>query len=178
MVDDASASRKVVEYLHALGHRVIGGIFGPAQIDTAVRRKSGFVGAVKRARLGSVIVDRPGWSAEDGYAASRQILREHPEATAIYASTLLMGIGALRAAAEEGRPVPSSVSVICLHDSHLLAYLVPPLSAIRLPTEELGMRAVELLIERTAGGRERAIMIEGDGEIVERASTGPPPLGA
>ena len=175
VVDDEGASRKAVEYLHGLGHQVIGGIFGPSEIDTAVRRKNGFAGAIGRAGLRSVAIDRPGWSAEDGYLGARQILSEHPAVTAIYASTLLMGIGALRASAEEGRPMPSSLSVICLHDSHLAEYLVPPLSAVRLPTEELGMAAVDLLIERFEGGPERAILIEGDGEIVERASTGPAP---
>jgi DNA-binding LacI/PurR family transcriptional regulator len=58
----------------------------------------------------------------------------------------------------------------------MAGFLVPPLSTVRLPTEELGAAAVEHLIERTAGGPERAIMIEGDGEIVERASTGPAPV--
>jgi DNA-binding LacI/PurR family transcriptional regulator len=44
-----------------------------------------------------------------------------------------------------------------------------------LRTEEAGMAAVELLIDRLAGGAERAIMIEGAGDIVERSSTGPAP---
>jgi LacI family transcriptional regulator len=176
VVDDEAASRKAVQYLRALGHKVIGGIFGPPEIDTSVRRKSGFSAGVAAAGLLPVTVDRPGWSAEDGYEGARRILIEHPAVTAIYASTFLMGIGALRAAAEGGRPVPSSLSVICLHDSPMAGFLVPPLSTVRLPTEELGAAAVEHLIERTAGGPERAIMIEGDGEIVERASTGPAPV--
>ena len=173
VVDDEGASRTAVDYLESLGHRVVGGIFGPSEIDTAVRRKAGFAKAVAAHGLQSVEVDRPGWRPEDGFTGARRILKEAPEVTAIYASTLLMGIGALRAAAENRRPVPSSLSVVCLHDSPIAEYLVPPLTTVRLPTEQLGRKAVQLLIERLEGGRERAIMIDGDGEIVERASSGP-----
>jgi LacI family transcriptional regulator len=174
IVDDEGASRRAVNYLHGLGHQTIGGIFGPPEIDTAVRRKKGFVGAARRLGLKSCTINRPGWSAEDGFGAARQMLRKHPSVTAIYASTLLMGQGVLRAASEEARPVPSSLSVVCLHESTFAEYLVPPLSTVKLPLEALGMAAVDLLIERTQGGPERAVLIEGDGEIVERASTGPP----
>ena len=174
-VDDEGASRKAVNYLNGLGHKIVAGIFGPEEIDTSVRRKKGFSDAVRGAGLSSVEVDRPGWTAEHGYLATHQILTDNPEVTAIYASTLLMGIGALRAAAEAGRAVPSSLSVLCLHDSHLAEYLVPPLTTVRLPTEKLGREAVKLLIDRVEGGPERAVMVEGEGEIQERASTGPPP---
>lgn len=175
IVNDERASWQVVEYLHGLGHNFIGGIFGPLEIDTSVRRRSGFSGAISELGLSSVVIDRPSWSAQDGYLGTLEILRTNPQVTAIYASTLLMGVGALRAAAEENRSVPDSLSVICLHDSHLAEFLVPPLSTVRLPTEELGKAAVELMIERSGGGPERAIMIEGDGTIIERGSTGPAP---
>jgi LacI family transcriptional regulator len=175
VVDDEAASQTAVNYLDGLGHKVVGAIFGPSEIDTAVRRKAGFAKAVASHGLQSVEVDRPGWRPEDGYTGARRILREAPEVTAIYASTLLMGIGVLRAVAEERRPVPSSLSVLCLHDSPIAEYLVPPLTTVGLPTEELGHKAVQLLIERFEGGPERAIMVEGEGEIVERASSGPAP---
>lgn len=175
IVDDESASRKAVGYLSSHGHKMIGGIFGPAEIDTSVRRKKGFIDGVTRFGLDAVVVERPGWSAEDGYAGTRAIFRERSEVTAIYASTFLMGIGALRGAAEEARPVPSSLSVMCLHDSYLADYLVPPLTTVRLPTEQLGRTAVDFLVERAEGAPERSIMIKGSGEIVERSSTGPAP---
>ena len=177
VVDDEAASSTAVEYLRSLGHLAIGGIFGPPQIDTSVRRKSGFSAAVARYGLAGAVVERPGWSAEDGYEGTLRLLADHPRTTAVYASTFLMGIGALRAAAESGRPVPQSLSVICLHDSPLAGFLVPPLTAVRLPTQELGAAAVELFVELAAGGPERAVMIEGEGEIVERAVHRPGPAG-
>jgi LacI family transcriptional regulator len=178
VVDDEGASRKAVDYLCGLGHRTIGGIFGPAQFDTAIRRKKGFVDAIERADVRSVKVDCAEWSAKEGYAGALDILDKHPEVTAIYASTLLMGIGALRAAAEKGRPIPSSLSVIGLHDSSLAEYLTPPLTTLRLPMEELGIAAVNLLIDCTKGSLGRPIMIKGDGQVIERASTGPAPTRA
>lgn len=173
VVDDEGASRKGVEYLVSLGHKVIGGVFGPKELDTAVRRKSGFSAAMAAAKLRPIAMDLPSWGAEEGYRGARHLLHKYPAMTAIYASTFLMGIGVLRAASDEHRPVPSSLSVLCLHDSPLAEYLVPPMSTVRLPTEAMGTAAVELLVARAQGGPERAIMIDGDGEIVTRSSTGP-----
>ena len=59
VVDDEGASAKAVEYLRTLGHNVIGGIFGPPEIDTAVRRKRGFAAAMTAADLRPVVVDQP-----------------------------------------------------------------------------------------------------------------------
>jgi DNA-binding LacI/PurR family transcriptional regulator len=154
---------------------VIAGVFGPSEVDTSVRRRQGFVSAAEQFKLSPIVVDCSGLSARDGYTETREILRKHPTVTAIFASTLLMGIGALRAAGDEQRPVPGSLSVICLHDSHLADFFLPSLSTIRMPIEELGIAAVGLLIDLYAGGPNREIMIAGEGEIIERESTGPAP---
>ena len=170
IVDDERASGKVVGYLHDLDHRELGGIFGPGNIDTAIRRRRGFQSAIKRMGLRAQIADCVGWSARDGYLGTIEILERRPSITAVYASTLLMGIGALRAAAEMGRSVPASLSIVSLHDHPIAEFLNPPLTTIRLPTERLGAQAIDLLIELRSGGRPRGILIEGCGEIVERAS--------
>ena len=176
IVDDEGASRKAFEYLHGLGHQVVAGIFGPSEVETSVRRRKGFVSGAESFKLSPIVVDCSGVSVQDGYTGTREILRKHPTVTAIFTSTLLMGMGALRAAGEEQRPVPASLSVICLHDSFLADFFFPSLSSIRMPIEELGIAAVELLIDLCAGGPNREIMIAGDGEIIERESTGPAPL--
>lgn len=175
VVDDEGASRTAARYLQSLGHTFVAGIFGPPEIDTSVRRKTGFCDGIVSSGARYLALDSPNWTAEDGYNGARRVITEHPGVTAIYASTFLMGIGALRAAAELGRSVPRSLSVLTLHDSDLANFLVPTLSTVRLPTEEAGAAAVELLIERAAGGPDRAVMIQGAGEVVVRSSTGPPP---
>ncbi|HTW07109.1 MAG TPA: substrate-binding domain-containing protein, partial [Acidimicrobiales bacterium] len=54
-------------------------------------------------------------------------------------------------------------------------FLVPPLTTIRLETERLGREAVQLLVELAEGGADRAVMIPGEGTVIERASTGTAP---
>lgn len=177
VVDDERASATAVAFLGRLGHRRLGGIFGPVRIDTAIRRRKGFVTAATRAGLRATCADRDSWSAEDGYRGALEILEKTPEVTAIYASTLLMGVGALRAAAEAGRNVPGDLSVLALHDALLAGFLNPPLSTIRLATERIGSAAVEMLIERRNGKPPEALVIEGAGEVIVRQSTGPVPSG-
>jgi LacI family transcriptional regulator len=173
VVDDERASATAVEFLGRLGHRRLGGIFGPARIDTSIRRRKGFVMAAKQARLEVTCADCESWSAGDGYRGTLEILKRSPGVTAIYASTFLMGVGALRAAVEEGRTVPGDISVLSLHDNHMADYLSPPLTTIRLPTEQMGAAAVEMLIERRDGKPPEALVIEGEGELIVRKSTSP-----
>lgn len=172
-VDDEKASSTAVEFVRRLGHRRIGGIFGPTHIDTSIRRRKGFVTAAKQARLWVTCSDREGWSAEDGYRGTLEILERSPDVTAIYASTILMGVGALRAAAEVGRSVPEELSVLALHDNPIVDYLNPPLTTVRLPIEQMGAAAVEMVIERRNGSPPKAVVIEGEGELIVRKSTGP-----
>ena len=92
VVDDEGASRTAVNYLKSLGHNALGGIFGPAELDTAVRRKRGFLDAVKDGGLASYEVDEQGWGAEHGYAGAHRILSQQPGTTAIYGGQSLSSV--------------------------------------------------------------------------------------
>jgi len=75
---------------------------------------------------------------------------EHP--TAIIAANDLTAIGLL-AAFREGRvSVPGDVAVVGFDDIPPVRYLDPPLTTVRQPLEELGERAVEVLLAAIAGG--------------------------
>ena len=45
-------------------------------------------------------------------------------------STFAIGVGALRAARENGVGIPDEVSLIALHDSDLADYLSPPMTTV------------------------------------------------
>lgn len=58
-----------------------------------------------------------------------------------------MAIGALSAASDMGRGVPTDLSVIGFDDVKIAAYVRPALTTVRQPIEEIGKKAVELLLE-------------------------------
>lgn len=81
-----------------------------------------------------------------------------------------IAIGLYRAIEERGLSIPDDVAVASFNDISVAQFLNPPLSTIRLPSEEIGEAAVELLLERV-GGRELAKRINLASQIVWRRST-------
>ena len=82
-------------------------------------------------------------------------------------------MGAYRAIHELGVSIPEDVAVASFNDISVAQFLNPPLTTIRLPSEEIGETAVELLLERAAG-RELAKRITLASQIIWRSSTRAP----
>jgi LacI family transcriptional regulator len=55
------------------------------------------------------------------------------------------------------------------------AYLSPPVTTVAMPLGELGGAAVDALVELLAGGAPSSQVLGSAPELVERASTAPPP---
>jgi LacI family transcriptional regulator len=91
----------------------------------------------------------------------------------VFAATLVMGAGVLRAAHERNVRVPHDLSVIALHDDELADYLEPPLSTIAMPTEQMARAAVDLLVRRIEGGKGEHLVVPHGPELALRSSTAP-----
>jgi DNA-binding LacI/PurR family transcriptional regulator len=97
-----------------------------------------------------------------------------PEVTAVLCANDPMALGLLRAFAERGRRVPADVSVVGFDDVPEAAFFLPPLTTVRQDFGELGRRAVQLLLERIAGGGpEVRPVLPIAPDLVVRASTAP-----
>jgi LacI family transcriptional regulator len=174
VVDDAAGSALATEHLIALGHRHLAHLGGPTGVDTASRRREGFLDAASRAGLPATLVEIAGYDAEGGRAAMAKIIARDRSVTGIVAANMNVGIGALRAIAEAGLSVPGDISVVAIHDHPLAEFLSPALTCVQLPLAELGTAAVNLLLDRVRGEALRDIMVTGDIELVRRESTAPP----
>jgi LacI family transcriptional regulator len=71
--------------------------------------------------------------------------------TAIFACNDMMGIGALRVAAERGIRVPEHCSIIGFDDIELSSYTYPALSTVGQSVRALGEAAAQMLFERISG---------------------------
>lgn len=176
IVDDNAGGRLATEHLLDLGHRRLAHITGPLNVDTAIRRREGFEAAVERRLIrGSVVVAGEAYDAAAGFQAATRLLVEHPDVTGIFAANVLVAIGAIRAAGEQGRPVPASLSVVALHDFPLAAYTEPPLTTVAMPLAELGAAAADLLLARIDGRPARMRTLTTAPRLIVRRSTGPAP---
>ena len=109
-----------------------------------------------------------------GYEGGMELLNREIPPTAIFAPSLAMGIGVLRAAHELNISVPSQLSVIALHDSDIADYLSPPLTTVAMPSEEMGRQAAALAIKLIEGGVPQHIIVDKEPVLVIRATTTTP----
>lgn len=174
VLDDSQGAGIAVEHLLQLGHRRIGHIAGPDRVDTAVRRRQGYEDALTGVPGAWAPRSEPGqYSAEGGYAATAKLLRSAELPTALFVANIVSAVGSIRAIFDAGLRVPDDISVVALHDHALAAHLVPTLTVVRMPLEELGATAVRLL----HSSRRDDVITEQVSEpilLIRRQSTAPP----
>jgi len=173
-MDEMSASATALDHLVALGHRRIGHVAGPRELDTARRRADGFRKHASELYLQAEVAEGD-FGESGGAAAARRLLNDHPELTALYASTLSQAVGVFHAAWEMGLKLPDDLSVISYDEMPLADYLRPPLTTIRMPLAELGAAAVGALVSQLSGDEPRDVTVAQKPEVVVRSSTAPPP---
>ena len=171
VVDDAAGARMAVQHLAELGHRRVLGLFGPRFVETSTRRRRGFLDACKRLELGASTLELTGWRADDGYRGALEAFAGAQRPTAVFASTLTLGLGVLRASHEMGLEVPNEVSVISLHDNYVADFLFPALTTVRMPSTEMGAAGVDQLVSIIQGGEHRQVILRDRPQLIVRAST-------
>jgi LacI family transcriptional regulator len=176
--DDFMGGVLAAQHLLSLGHRRLAQLRGPTDMYSCVQRAEGFSKTVAAAGAVEVVVrsTAPTGSPEEGGLLMRRVLdSKGARATGIFAHHDLMAFGALNAAEERGLLCPRDLSVVGYHDLPHDERIVPPLTSIRQPREELGRVAAELLVEMlTSPGRPPAAR-KLPPTLVVRRSTGPAP---
>lgn len=147
------ASAELADALVAAGHRQFAVIGGPGSIRTAVDRRNGFVEALGRQGLTTVVEVSGDFTRDGGHSAARRLaaaLQIEPGAAAppvcVFAVTDVMAIGAIAAWRELGLQVPRDVCIAGFDDIPTLRDHTPSLTTVALPLEEIGARAVELAL--------------------------------
>ncbi|WP_395310394.1 substrate-binding domain-containing protein [Mycobacterium sp. AMU20-3851] len=146
--DDYRGGRQIGEHLAALGHTDVGIIAGPAWASTSVDRVAGCVDALAEA---GTIVPRSnilelGFDAEHGHRGTLELLERQRPPTAIFAVNDFSAIGVMGALRAAKRRPGADVAVAGYNDVPVAAELMTPLTTIRSPLAEMGVRAVQTLL--------------------------------
>jgi LacI family transcriptional regulator, galactose operon repressor len=176
--DDYLGGVMAARHLLSLGHRRLAQLRGPMEFSSCFLRAQGFSKTVAAAGGEEVVVRSTALrgSPEAGAALMRELLaRKGARATGIFAHHDLTAFGALTVAELRGLRCPQDLSIVGYHNLPHDDRIVPPLTSISQPREELGRIAAEILIAvLTKPGRTPAPRLVAP-TLVVRKSTGPPP---
>jgi LacI family transcriptional regulator len=174
--DNELAARQLAAHLIDLGHRDLLVLAQETRNnDRALARLRGFLSELKARgiELGSDRIVEIPWSIAAGHQAFKGRLEAGIRPTAVLCSNDYIAAGALAACHEKGLQVPKDVSVVGFDDLEVSAFLHPPLTTVRVPSEEIGKAAAETLVDHL----ERKIPLystELAADIIVRSSTAAP----
>lgn len=164
-------------YLYEKGCRCIGLINGDLSRMPYEARYRGYSRAVRELGLEDISVSdksRKTSSFEYGYSTTDQLLDLHPDIDGILAAVDIQGMAVLRVLKDRGRKVPDEVRVISLTGYSIGEKLETRLSSCELPSEEMGRKSVQMLIEEIEAPSDKkpgVQHLEFSASFVERETT-------
>ncbi|MFP3913665.1 MAG: LacI family DNA-binding transcriptional regulator [Actinomycetota bacterium] len=173
--DNAAATASAVDHLVSLGHRRVGYLSGPTNLEVSARRYEGFLRGLETHGIpNDPKLVECGWFSMEGGARATERLLDRADPTALLAANDLMAIGALRVLRDSGVEVPEQISVAGFDDIEFAAYAPVPLTTVRMPLAELGRAGAQMALD-LLGGNQPASPRMVSSRLIVRHSTGPAP---
>jgi len=174
--DDQRGARLAVEHLISIGHRRIGFIGGPEDVQSSQDR----MGAYQTVLTEQGLPIRRGWAVfasftqEAGREWGRTLLSRKDRPTAIFAANDLIALGVMEAAEEHGLRIPEDLSLVGYNNISYAALPRIQLTTVAQPTLEMGRIAAEYLLDVIGGNRRRRLRKVLLPHLVVRSTTAPP----
>jgi len=172
-VDICKGAKLAIEHLISRGHTRIAMLSHKGHVPDDVRRVAGYRETLKAHHITPnaewLVLASPNLTG--GYEATQQLLKEHPEITAIFTYNDLMAIGALRGCYDMGLQVPQDCAVMGFDDIKFSTMAQPSLSSIRFDKYIVGHYAMIRLLDMIEAPEAVFEPIRLDVELVIREST-------
>jgi LacI family transcriptional regulator len=151
VVDNVAAAFLATSHLLEDGKHRVGIILGLPDVSTTQTRKEGYINALKAWNIPyqEEYVINGESKIGGGYQGVKQLMQLKRPPEAILSINNLMTIGALHAFRELGLHCPIDVGLIGIDDHPWSEINTPPLTVIRQPTFEIGVRAAKILLSNT-----------------------------
>lgn len=175
-VENRAGARKLAYALHDLGYRRFAVLGGHTGLVTSRDRIAGFREALSRRgdAVPATHVLRDDFTRDGGYRAMTEVVDRGLDVSCVFAVNDVMAVGAMAALRDRGLEPGRDLAVAGFDDIATLRDVVPALTTVRLPLEQMGRQALQLALSDVAAGDPRLERV--DGEVILREST--PPLTA
>jgi len=162
--DNIHGTKAALDHLLSLGHTRIAGVFALANTSNTIERIATFHAFQKEHGLDAppefAVIDEENYPTS-GHLLSNsarqqvhRLLRRENRPTAFFCGGYFLALETIEAIRSERLRVPDDVSVIGFDDPVSAAHLSPPLTTVRQPLDEMGRRAMTILMEWVQTHRE------------------------
>lgn len=167
---------QATNHLISLGHRRIGMITGWMDMISATHRLDGYRSALADHQIAydDKLVFLGDFTQSSGYRGANALLDLKDPPTAIFASNDMTALGVMDAVRDRGMRVAADISIIGFDDVPIASAVTPPLTTIRQPLSEMGLRATQMLVELIHDPDNHQSSIILPTSLILRGSTAPP----
>jgi LacI family transcriptional regulator len=172
-VDNYKGGLMVMEHLIGLGHTRIGFI-GKPNLTSSIERLDGYKDSLQKHNIPfdpELVRVAENASINGGAQITGELLNINHPPTAIFLVNDMLAIGAVRVIQEKGLSVPRDISIVGFDDVPLAECVNPPLTTVRQPAFEKGVKAARMLIQILEKKKTPKSQIL-DVELVVRGTTG------
>lgn len=168
--DNVAGGRLLAEHLLGMGRRRIGFIAGPAWAANSRERLAGL--RARAAEAGAeVLVAQGDFTPASGVKAVQAWLSVSRRPTAIVGVSDQVALGAVAALLEHGVEIPGEVAVAGFDDIEFAASQIVGLTSVAQHIDDMGRRAVRLLLRQLAAPKPRVQRVELAPTLVVRRTT-------
>ncbi len=171
-IDNAQASCDIVQYLIDNNHTHIAMINGIQEAEVSHIRLEGYKRALEQNNIPyrDEYVEIGNFNEKDAYLATKKLLKENKNITAIFSASDLMAISSIKAIKDTGKRVPEDISVVGFDDILIASYSTPTLTTVRQDFFKRGEIAVIKIIEMLNDNLNCNNVINMPYEIIKRES--------
>jgi LacI family transcriptional regulator len=173
--DNVAGGAALADHLLSRGHRRIGFINGPQFAATSRERVEGFLQQMSRVKGAKPILARGDFVLESGAKAVAMWIQEGVLPTAIIGVNDLVALGAFEGVLAAGLRVPEDVAIAGFDDIAMASSTLVSLTSVAQHIDQMGTRAVQVLLRATSKPPRRPIHEVLPPEVVVRRSTSAAP---
>ncbi len=155
-IDNYLAAYRAVQELLKANHKKVAVICSNEEEYTGDERFRGYKSALKDAgvALKDEYLKRGRHTLEYGYESMKELMQLEDRPTAIFMGNYEITLGAVMAINEMGIRCPEDVSIMGFDDLILAHLIRPPMTSVVQPMQQIGERAVSMLMNRINGNED------------------------
>ena len=147
-VDDYKGAFLAVDHIVRNGCRKIAHIGGSNELELGRKRREGYEAALKKheIQIHEPWIYAGGFDEQHGYSAFQKILQQDQIPEAVFAASFPVGLGIYAAISQHDPSLLDKIQLITFGTGGLNEFYTYPHLCVRQPTQEMGQKAVQLLL--------------------------------